>query len=156
MKIHILILLMASSMVTMAEETMYIQSTTAKLFRNQSFSSQVIFDIQKGESVQVIETSGRWAKIHYQKHHGWTPMLLLSKNPPLNKISVLSDDQKLGDNARRRASAVATAGATRGLTADNRQRANESTNINYRALMFVEQEHVSESELTQFAKEMTQ
>lgn len=134
----------------MADETMYVQSANAKMFKEHAFTSPVVVEIDKGEAVNVSTTSGRWAQVRYQKHSGWISTLLLAKNPPLKKVSVLTDDNELGNNARRRASAVATAGATRGLTSDSRQRANESTDTNYRALMLVEQVRVSESELARF------
>lgn len=143
------ILFLVSSSVA-AEEIMYIQSTNAKMLREKSFSSALVAEISKGEEVTITSTSGRWVLAAYQKKSGWISALLLSKNPPLNKVSVISDDAELGNNARRRASAIATAGATRGLTSDDRQRANEDGTSNRRAVMHIEQTTISEAELAQF------
>lgn len=152
-RIALMLTLLSGSV--LADDTMFVQSTSAKLFKDRSFSSPVVLEIERGETVQVSETAGRWAQVHYKENSGWMSTLLLSKNPPMNKVSVLSEDKTLGGNARRRASAVATAGATRGLTSDNRQRASESVDTNYRALLMVEQERVSESELHRFKEEMS-
>lgn len=154
MRMRLFSLLLIITGAASADETMYVQSASAKLLSDKSFSSAIVLEIHKGEAIKVKSTSGRWTEAVYKNKSGWISTLLLAKNPPLEKVTVITEDAALGNNARRRASTVATAGATRGLTSDNRQRANEDVTINRRAVLKLEQSDISASELAQFRKEL--
>jgi uncharacterized protein YgiM (DUF1202 family) len=137
-----------------ANTMMYIQSTKASLQSAPSFGSSSLLSLEKGAQVEVIEIKGRWVKIKTGTQEGWVSKFLVSEQPPLKKkVTILKEDAPDMDNARRRASAVTTAGAARGLSADNRDRSNDSQFTNYRDLEKVEKMDINEKELEKFIQE---
>ena len=74
---------------------------------------------------------------------------MLAKHAPVRRVSVISSNQIIG-NVRRRASAVTTAGAARGLTADQRSRMSQKNRANYFDLDKLEQLGVKDKEVYQF------
>lgn len=135
-------------------ESLYVQSTKAKMMDQPSFSAKVVKEIEKGGKVDVQQKKERWVLVSHGKNSGWIASLLLSTQKPAEKITVLGDSgSAVSDNARRRASAVITAGATRGLTADDRRRADEEGAANYVALRWVENISVTDEQMARFESE---
>lgn len=79
------------------------------------------------------------------------PKLLLADQPPMNKISVFTGNEgSLKHRARTRASNVTTAGAARGLSADDRRRAGEEKGFNFSAVDRMEALKISDAEALKF------
>ena len=152
MRKYLLALLITSSFAVYGAETMYVQSAKAKLLENPTFTAKSIKELEKGDAVTVTKKQDRWIQVKQGSSSGWISSLLLSSNKPIDKISVLGDDSSVSDNARRRASAVITAGATRGLSADDRQRVGDSNTSNFAALRWVESISVSREQMAVFDK----
>ncbi len=154
-RLLITLLLGFSTTLFAANGVMYIQSSKAKLQNEPSFGSNTIVELKKGDEVNVVESKGRWVKVKHSSNEGWVSKYLLADIPPIKKkVTILKDDAPdLGDNARRRASAVTTAGAARGLAADERQRNSDSQFTNYKDLEKVEKLGVTEDEVEKFVKE---
>lgn len=150
--IGILLLLVILPEITHAGETLYVQSVKAKLLSEPSFQAEPVDVISKGSQVEVVESQGRWIRVHYQDESGWINKLLVSSKPPLNKVTLL-DEQPISQEARRRASSVATSAAARGLTAEDRARLNMKDEFDYAALSQMESMKVEESEVWEFLNE---
>ncbi len=148
-------LLTTSSLCFAEQNLLYVQSSKAKLMAQPKFSAEVIGTLQQGAVLEQVQHEKRWVQVIEGTHTGWVSSFLLSKQPPLKKISVLEnrEAQNLEESARRRASAVTTAGAARGLSADDRKRANAHNKADFLALERVEDFQVTTAEVKSFAQE---
>jgi hypothetical protein len=150
-KIFALALLAMSTLCS--AETAYIQSSQAKVYAEPRFDAAIIATLTKGAQVDTLQNRSRWQRISTGSVQGWVSTFLLAATPPLDKVSVLGDDNpQLANNARRRASAVTTAGAARGLTETDRRRISDS-GMNYVALDRLEKTTPSDSEVSHFIEE---
>ncbi|MCW8956336.1 MAG: hypothetical protein OQL09_05590, partial [Gammaproteobacteria bacterium] len=111
-------------------EFMYVQSFKVKVQVEPTFKSMSVFYAKKGDRLQVLENRGRWVLVSNGKKSGWMMKFMLAKHTPVRRVSMLSSNQIIG-SVRRRASAVTTAGAARGLTADQRSRIGQKNRANY-------------------------
>ena len=144
-------LLLLLTVTTALAETMYIQSKKAKLLSEPNFKSQSITSLEKSSPVDVIQKKGRWTEEQFGNSRGWVSSFILSKNPPLNRVTILKGDEvDLSKSARKRASAVTTAGAARGLAADDRMRNSDLQKTDYMALEKVEEMSVTDEEIDAF------
>ena len=148
-------LLTTSGLCFAEQNLLYVQSSKAKMMAQPKFSAEVVSTLQQGTELELIEREKRWVYVQEGGQTGWVSSFLLSKQPPLKKISVLEnrEAQNLEDSARRRASAVTTAGAARGLSAEDRKRANAQNKADFLALEQVEDFQLSASEVQSFARE---
>jgi len=148
-------LLYLLAVTTAYAETMYIQSKQAKLLSEPNFKSQSITTLEKAVAVEVISKKGRWSEIKFAGEQGWVSSFILAPKPPLNKVTILKGENiDLSKSARKRASAVTTAGAARGLAADERMRNSELQKTDYQALEKVEEMSVTDREIKQFMEEV--
>jgi len=146
------LLLALLPVITQASETLYVQSVKAKLLSSPSFQADTIEVISKGAAIEVVESQQRWIKVNYQDKSGWINKLLVASKPPLNKVTLL-EDQPVSQDARRRASSVATSAAARGLSAEDRARLNIKNEFDYAALSQMESLMIEESEVWEFLNE---
>jgi len=129
-------------------ELAYVNSNKAPLFSAKSFSSDTIVVLLKGAEVNVLTRESRWLEVESNGQRGWVSVLLLKATPPGDTVSVIGSDQvELEGNARMRASAVATAGATRGLVESNDTNA---MSFDFAELQQVENFTISVQEINQF------
>jgi len=135
-----------------AADTVYVQSSKAKIFSNPSFQSQLVVTANKGDALTRLETSDQWVKVSYQQHTGWIAALLVNSKPPQDKITVIKgqDGGTPKDDARRRASSSASAAAARGLRQDERARASDQSQTNYPAVEKMEANKVNEKDVETF------
>jgi hypothetical protein len=152
----LLITLAAAPALCSAEEKLlYVQSAKATLMAEPAFGAASVAELERGTAVNELESRKRWLKVRVGKKSGWVSRFLLSAHPPLKKVTVLDEGEQkdIEKNARRRASAVTTAGAARGLSADERRRADDHNRADFHALERLEQIKVSAEELSRFAAE---
>lgn len=134
-------------------EELYVQGRGAALLAAPAFDAERLTTVPTGELVSVVARKGLWLQVGYGDSRGWLPKLLLSTRPPVAKVSVFAgDDEQLKENARRRASAATTAGATRGLSAEDRERLHAAERIGYRRLEQLDDWAVSEDEAVAFVE----
>jgi uncharacterized protein YgiM (DUF1202 family) len=135
-------------------EDLYVQSAKARILDNPSFQAAVVVTAEKGDSVTLIERKDKWVKVAFKDKQGWVSALLVGAKPPADKVTIIKDGDDAGDkdNVRRRASSSASAAAARGLRQDERARANEEGQTDYRALEKVEAGTVDPKEVDEFAK----
>jgi hypothetical protein len=118
-----------------AADVVYVQSAKAKILSSPAFGADVVATAGRGEALAVLEKESAWRKVRYQGKVGWVSNLIVGEKPPLAKITVLDQPgQELDPEARRRASATVTAGASRGLLAEGRSRASRSEASDRQAL----------------------
>lgn len=130
-------------------EFMYVQSFKVRVQVEPSFNSMSVFYVKKGDRLQVLEKRGRWVLVSNGRKSGWMMKFMLAKHSPVRRVSVISSNQLIG-NVRRRASAVTTAGAARGLTADQRGRMSQKNRANYFDLDKLEQLGIQDKDVFQF------
>ncbi|MBU0674811.1 MAG: SH3 domain-containing protein [Proteobacteria bacterium] len=146
----VVVVLLGAATIVNAAEPLFIQSTKAKILANPKFSAPVLIEVAKGTSVDPLEQQGSWYRVRYQDKEGWLSKLLVASYPPMEKQGAIQADSEIGTHARRRASAVATAGAARGLAAEDRKRTVEGGLANYPALAEMENLKVTDSEAVDF------
>lgn len=133
-------------------ESLYIQSAKAPLFAEASFSSERLNELTKGREVVALDIQKRWVQVQVAGLTGWIPALLVNSEPPLNKVTLIgSEAVTLEGEARRRASAVATAGATRGLT---NEAASSNLGFDYSELQSMEALTISNRDVADFALQL--
>ncbi len=97
-----------------AAESLYVQSAKAKLMSQASFRSEVLLYLSRGDKVERLESRSDWVLVQSGPQKGFIPSLLLGKEPPRASVSMITDKTRLGKAARRRASSVPSAAASRG------------------------------------------
>ncbi len=142
---------MFSATALYAQSVYYVQSAKAKILSGPSFKSTVIAVIGKGHQLTSIGREGSWVKVKIDDKEGYVPSLLLSAHPPLEKAGVIkADDPEVKQGVRRRASSFTSAAAARGLTSEDRKRANIEDRVDLHALEKMESLTLTTDEVTQF------
>ena len=149
--LKIMVLLVVSLFLLGAgSNNMYVQNK-AKILSSPSFKAKVVVVAKKGQVLEVVKKKGRWYQVKIGNKTGWVSRLLVSKTPPMKKISVLaSRGKKISKKARRRASVMTSAAAARGLAEDDRRRVGAGEMSDYAALEQMESVNVTEDEVDNF------
>jgi uncharacterized protein YgiM (DUF1202 family) len=134
-----------------AEPVYYVQSANAKIWLGSSFKSKVIAEVGKGQMLTSTGQEGSWIKVKIDGKEGYVPSLLLSTHPPLEKTVVIkAEDSEIKQGVRRRASSYSSAAAARGLTREDRERADIEEGVDFNALKKMESLSLTADEVTQF------
>ena len=134
----------------------YVLSKQANILLRPEFGSPILITVKRGTKLELKEGHGNWVMVRTGQVRGWVPQLLVDENPPAPKPSKLEAlDGTFVQSTRRRASEVTAAGATRGLTAQDRLRASQEDVADFVALGKVESWSVTEAEISQFAQPLT-
>lgn len=133
-------------------EVLYVQSLKAKLFDTPSTRGTLVAVASRGDELRAVERQDDWIRVRRGEAEGWVSRLLVADHPPRGRTSLLDGAHpSLRDEARRRASAVATAGASRGLLTEGELgRDDQPAGADYRALATVERRVPDEQELADF------
>lgn len=128
--------------------SVYVKSLKAKLFAEPRFDAQLVVEAEKGQELLLMEKGERWFKVGLTTRQGWVSALLVSAEPPKGKASILGEDaEDISGKSRRRASAIATAGASRGLTEEGAKELDaKDSKANWQALAKVEAAKVDRGE----------
>ncbi len=121
-----------------AAESVYVQSAKARIMKEPNFTSTEVGTAKRGDKLQVVEKGDGWTKISSEKAAGWVNVLCISESPPLENEGVMKGAKDIGSMSRRRASAVTSAAASRGLTEAERKRLSEGGALDYKSLMWAE------------------
>ena len=131
--------------------SVYVHSAKARLMAEPNFGATIVVTLAKGDELELLEAQQRWAKVRLKDQEGWISTLLIKEQPPLDLISVIGSEAiSLEGEARLRASDVATAGATRGLTEGEALTGDEVSD--YDELLELEQQQVSDEEVQDFSE----
>lgn len=135
-----------------AEELRYVMSKKADLLLEPKFGAAVVATATQGKQLTLLEQQGSWLRVGFGDARGWVSRLLVGPNPPLEKVSALGQlDEAATSNVRRRASDVTAAGATRGLTAEDRRRASQEDAADFEALSRIEAWRIDDREVETFS-----
>lgn len=146
-------LVLATSVALAAQETYYVQSAKAKILNEPSFKSPVVREVQKGQTLIALGKEGNWIKVKIEFETGYVSALVVSKQPPMNRIAMIrAEDQELRQSVRRRASTYSSAAAARGLTQESRRRLSKDEKADYFNLQKVEAITVSREAVEKFLK----
>jgi len=134
----------------------YVQSRKVNLWAAPRFGSEVVGRVERGAVVEVLEEDGRWVRVRSSEVEGWVPRLVLAPQPPAERsLEPANDGEKRMPAARRRASAVVGAGATRGVRgAGARERLDSSGAPDYRAVEEWERQRSAPDEVEAFQREL--
>jgi hypothetical protein len=133
-------------------ETFFVHSAKAPLFESAAFNSTRLQTLNKGDQVLVLALQKRWVNVQFGEQQGWVPALLVNAEPPIDKVNLVgSDSITIEGEARRRASAVATAGATRGLAEGDGA---QGLTSDYAELLVMEGFDVTEAQVEGFAAQV--
>lgn len=146
----VLTLLLAGA--AQAEELVYVRSLKAAVYEEPSFAARQVATFAKGAEMVKLGEEKRWYRVQYREVTGWVAELLVSARPPTARQGAIKADTEIGTSARRRASAVATAGAARGLAADDRRRLSGDNTTDYHSLAYMEGIDPSEDEVVEFLR----
>ena len=136
-----------------AADNKYVRSKVAKIYSEASFASTPRKQLMQSEPLEVIGQEGNWSKVKSGNIEGWMPSLLISDTKPIPRVSNTSEseDARLQDNARRRASTTTVAGAARGLQSEDNT--DENANANYELLKKIENNTYTDEEIQRFMQE---
>lgn len=135
-----------------AESFYFVQSETAKIMSQPSFKSEILSNVSSGEKLVATGKEGNWIKVAVDGKTGYISALLVSTHAPIKKVGVIkADSAEIDQGVRRRASSYSSAAAARGLTKDDRKRADEENKANYNAVKKMESVVVKEDAVTEFS-----
>ncbi|GMT43180.1 MAG: hypothetical protein IEMM0002_1591 [bacterium] len=118
-----------------AADNLYVQSKKAKVMSEPKFSSKLAGWVKRGDRLSLIEKGKGWYKVSFGELDGWVNRLCVSDNPPIKKVRVITEDSETrGDSARKRASAITSAAAARGLSDADRKRLSDMGRADYKSL----------------------
>lgn len=134
-----------------AENVMYVQSLKAKVMSQPSFKAKVLGEAGKGYKMTTLGRTGSWMKVQYYASEGYVSALLLSAQPPMQRMGLIkADEAELTHGVRRRASTYTSAAAARGLVQDDRRRMGRDEKTDYDGVLKLEAIAISEGEVIQF------
>jgi uncharacterized protein YgiM (DUF1202 family) len=139
------------SMAFAAQEIYYVQSLKAKVMWEPSFKASVMREVQKGHALTALGKEGSWIKVKIDFETGYISALVMSKQPPLNRVALIkAEDQDIRQGVRRRASTYSSAAAARGLTQEGRKRLSKEEKADYFNLEKIESITVSREAVEKF------
>lgn len=131
----------------------YISSNKAKVLASPSFQAELVVELVKGDMVEVVDQKGVWLNVSVANKTGWLSKFLVKETPPNDRVTVLPGDNKTElKDVRRRASAITTAAAARGLAATARAESESKVVANLEGVRYMESFSVSSQELQQFSQ----
>lgn len=134
-----------------AEQVYYVQSAKAKILAAPSFRSSVVTEVSMGQTLTLKSREGSWLKVTIGSKEGYVSSLLASSHPPLKRGGYIkADDSEIKQGVRRRSSSFASAAAARGLTKEDRKRADTEDRVDYQALHNMEALAFSDDEVSRF------
>ena len=134
-----------------AAGTAYVHSLKAPLLAAPQFGAKTVDTLKRGDKLVVTESRAHWYQVRADGHTGWVATLLVGEQPPVQRRSYITGNgPEIRKNARRRASAVTTAGAARGLADTSRARLNGDQASDYTSLAVVEAYKTPDDQALQF------
>ncbi len=120
-------------------DELFVQSLRATLLSEPRAGASQLAAASRGDRLEPLGKEGRWYRVRLGSGEAWVHELLVGSEAPMASVSILSDDVELGDNARRRASEITSAAASRGLTKAARDELAGDHAADYEALSWLEE-----------------
>lgn len=140
MKRIISLVIIFAATVVFAADVLYVQSLKAKVMASPGFKSDVKAVVERGTELAVTGKEGDWFHVTTPSgNEGWVNRLTVSENPPLGTVKpVEKETAAVEDQSRRRASAMTSAAAARGLAEKDRKRLSQLGLADYDSLKSLE------------------
>jgi hypothetical protein len=150
----IVFLFFISTMNAVADDSFYVQPFRAKIYAKPSIASETLCSVDSGFQFVSTGKEGNWVKLSYNGKQGFIPASQIAKTPPLGKSSSQAavPAPKLGVRARTSSSSAVVAGM-KGLTYEDRARANKGERSDFEALDKVDSIRLPQDELRLFQQE---
>lgn len=133
---------------------LYVKSIKAKILSMPSFKSEIVEIASRGTVLEEIKRKGKWVMVSFRGKEGWLSRYVVSKKPPMKRVSLLARGESIKESARRRASAFTSVAAARGLTDYERLRkSRKNYAVDYGALERMERIEIDEAEALKFVEE---
>ncbi len=117
----------------------FIKSAKVDLLSAAEKGSDVVATLERDTEVKELDVDRTWVKVESDGKAGWVSKIFLSKKKSMGTSqSLLDTDEDLSSSARKRASALTSAGAARGLRAGSDQLYQEDGEENLAALKIME------------------
>lgn len=137
-----------------ADEPLFVQPFSARIFAKPSIASEVLGSVDSGYKFVTTGRDGSWVKLYFNGKQGFIPAVQTAKNPPLGKATVRSAEAAPKLSVRSRtSSAPAVVAGMKGLTYEDRARVSKGEQSDFDALDRVESLKISPEELRQFQSE---
>lgn len=134
-------------------DPLYVQSLKAKIMSEPNFKSAEVASASRGDLLDAKETKDGWYRVTAGAKTGWVNRLCVAPTPPMERVTAIAADAAdISEKSRKRASAITSAAAARGLSDAERKRMSEEGQADYRALMKLEQasREISDREVETF------
>jgi uncharacterized protein YgiM (DUF1202 family) len=149
-----LVFVLAALAVAAAPKAVYVNSIRAVIMDTPSMKGKPVVTAVRGDKLTVLGEQNRWYNVRKNGKTGWVSTLLVRPEPPSGKASVFSKPgEDLSKGSRRRASAVTSAAAARGLTPEDRARLGFDARVDYADLEKVEALTITKKELSDFLRQ---
>lgn len=149
-----LVFVLAALALAAAPQAVYVNSVRAVIMDTPSMKGKPVVTASRGDKLTVVGEQNRWYNVKTDGKSGWVSTLLVRPEPPSGKASVFTNTgEDLSKGSRRRASAVTSAAAARGLTADDRARLGFDAKVDYKDLEKVESLNITNKELSDFLRQ---
>lgn len=133
---------------------LYVKSIKARVLSKPSMRSKTVKILSRGSKVKELKRKGKWVMVEIEGKSGWISKYLVSKRPPMKRVSRLAKGKSLEKTSRRRASAFTSVAAARGLTDYERARAGRKGYVvDFAALEQMEKINIDEMEALKFIEE---
>lgn len=133
---------------------LYVKSIRAKILSKPTLRSKTVATAKRGTVLEEVRKRGKWVEVIFKGKKGWISKYLVSKRPPMKRVSLLSRSKNLEKSSRRRASAFTSVAAARGLTDYDRTRAGrKGFLVDFAALEKMGSIEINEAEALQFIDE---
>lgn len=137
-------------------ETLYISTLKAKLLKEPNAQSQILEEINRGETIEVKKAEGSWLQASYKNKTGWVSKLFTTKTPPLKNSDVNNTKQLDSDKVSRVRVNYENKGAARGLTDSGPKISRSGFEDNqkvYEGVKQIEKQEIKKEDLQKFQKE---
>jgi len=105
------------------KDMLYVHSAKAHIKSQTSMSSPDMAMAKRGDSMKMLKAQGMWYNVNYKGHTGWVSKLFVKTQKPIGQADLFKAAAMSAEKtSRKRSSAYAVSGATRGLTANTRVR----------------------------------
>ena len=158
--------LLLSSLILLASldlsaKIMYVNSKKANILEEKKIKSTIIYTAIQGETVDMISKSGIWYSVKVDTKNGikkgWMSKFFLRSTPPNKSVNVIFKKHKKSlKDTRKRAYAVTTAAAARGLASRSRAISVSKVKADIDGVKYMENisSNISDQSIEQFNQEI--
>ncbi len=142
--------------VCLSKEVVFVTVLKGKLLKENKSQSEVVEELARGESMEILKMEGTWYQVNYKGKVGWIAKLFTSKSPPLKNSDINNFKKIDSDKVGRVRLNYETKGAARGLTdatAKMSRNGYEDNQKLYEGIQSIENQNISKEDILNFQNE---